>query len=318
MNAFSKETDAMIRNERRRGTKSAGGFALILAILALMLLTMLGLTLATSTSTELQISTNYRWSQQALYNAEAGIEVGKVILRDLATASVPWSNIMPLARPAGTTWTLGAPPAQYPPSNGSPMAPSGIPDTTLDVHGNPVRNWENGGCDARGGRVGYGVILNDVGSPNPQGVMQYRSDVFGVRLNGAFTLWIRRRVLTGADGTYSDRADDEGDRSMVLTAEGVAPFTGGGLSTGYGQANMAVRTLEVTLIGATGGSPCEAYSGQAGAAASGAGFWGCSTMQGGTTGGLAGALGQGARGSGTQTVGGGQQGGAGAGGLEAN
>jgi hypothetical protein len=311
MDAFSKETDAMIRNDCRRGTRGAEGFALILAILALMLLTMLGLTLATSTSTELQISTNYRWSQQALYNAEAGIEVGKVILRDLATANVSWATVMPIAR-TGVTWDLtGAPPA-------TPAAPPGIPDTTLDIHGNTVRNWENAGCDVRGGRAGYGVILNDVGSANPQGIMQYRSDVYGVRLNGAFTLWIRRRINAGADGKYSDRADAEGDRSMVLTAEGVAPFTGGGLSTAYGQANMAVRTLEVTLIGATGGSPCETYSGQAGAAASGAGFWGCATMQGGGTGGLAGALGGTARGSGTQTMGAGQQGGQTAGGLEAN
>ena len=59
------------------------GFALILAILALMLMTFLGLTLATSTSTELQIATNYRYSQQALYNAYAGVDVGKVVLRNI-------------------------------------------------------------------------------------------------------------------------------------------------------------------------------------------------------------------------------------------
>ena len=66
---------------RDRATDRAageGGFALILAILSLMLLTFLGLTLAATTSTELQIATNYRWSQQALYNAEAGIEAARV------------------------------------------------------------------------------------------------------------------------------------------------------------------------------------------------------------------------------------------------
>ena len=63
--------------DRRPGER---GFALVLAILSLMLLTFLGLTLATTTSTELQIATNYRWSQQALYNAEAGIEAARIIL----------------------------------------------------------------------------------------------------------------------------------------------------------------------------------------------------------------------------------------------
>jgi len=74
-----------------------GGFALILAILALMLLTFLGLTLATSTSTELQIATNYRWSQQAYYNAEAGIEYGKSLLRYMN-----WTLLLPDPRMGGS------------------------------------------------------------------------------------------------------------------------------------------------------------------------------------------------------------------------
>ena len=62
--------------------------------MALMLLTFLGLTLAATTSTELQIATNYRWSQQALYNAEAGIEAGKIILRNIPSA-ISWDTILP-------------------------------------------------------------------------------------------------------------------------------------------------------------------------------------------------------------------------------
>ena len=59
-------------SDNRRDRRHEGGFALILAILALMLLTFLGLTLATTTSTELRIATNYRWNTQALYNAGGG------------------------------------------------------------------------------------------------------------------------------------------------------------------------------------------------------------------------------------------------------
>ncbi len=57
----------------RRRADEEQGFALVLAILALLLLTFLGLTLAVNTTTELQIATNFKWSQQALFNAEAGV-----------------------------------------------------------------------------------------------------------------------------------------------------------------------------------------------------------------------------------------------------
>ena len=78
---------------KRRGER---GFALILAILSLMLLTFLGLTLATTTSTELQIATNYRWSQQALYNAEAGLEAARIVLSDplVADVAAQWQIVL--------------------------------------------------------------------------------------------------------------------------------------------------------------------------------------------------------------------------------
>ena len=60
-NGTGKEWTSMA--ERMRDER---GFALIVALLALVLLTFLGLTMTLTTSTELQISTNYRWSQQAL------------------------------------------------------------------------------------------------------------------------------------------------------------------------------------------------------------------------------------------------------------
>ena len=84
--------------EGRRGER---GFALVLAILSLMLLTFLGLTMATTTSTELQIATNYRWSQQALYNAEAGLEAARIVLSNVADVTTQWRRSCP---PARTTW----------------------------------------------------------------------------------------------------------------------------------------------------------------------------------------------------------------------
>jgi Tfp pilus assembly protein PilX len=81
---------------RRTNRRGEEGFALILAILALMLLTSLGLSLSTTTSTELQIATNQRWAKQARYNAEAGVEFAKEIL----SATPNWNDILPPARPA--------------------------------------------------------------------------------------------------------------------------------------------------------------------------------------------------------------------------
>src|SRR5437867_4139967 len=101
-----------VRNGQRAAEES--GFALILAILALMLLTTLGLALATITSTELQIATNYRWSQQALYNSEAGVEVGKIILRSVQP---DWTAVLPNGRPA--TWIGNTSPSPFSPGGGA-------------------------------------------------------------------------------------------------------------------------------------------------------------------------------------------------------
>ncbi len=83
----------------RRGAAGERGIALVIAILSLMILTFLGLALAAVTSTELQIATNYRWGQQALFNAEAGIEAARLVI----ARSEGFQFVLPDAR-AGS-WT---------------------------------------------------------------------------------------------------------------------------------------------------------------------------------------------------------------------
>jgi hypothetical protein len=277
------------RLTRNRGEE---GFALILALLALMLLTFLGLTLATTTSTELQIATNYRWSQQALYNAEAGVEAGKVFLRDIPGT---WGAILPQPRPGVTWFWDGTAPT-------APSAPSGLPAN--DNQGRPLRHWENANCDGRGGRAGYGVVLNDPGVAPQRGPFQYISTTMNQSLNGAFTLWVRRGVIYNTDGTIRD---DQNDNVLVLTAEGVAPYLGTQVGGNLARRNAAMRTLEVTLLRASGSDTCESYRGQAGGGVSGSGFWNCGVMGGGTGGcaaaaGMTQAAGQARRGA-TQTTG---------------
>src|SRR6185503_6442223 len=84
--------------------RSERGVALVLAILALLLLTFLGLTLTATTSTEVQIANNFRWSQQALYNAEAGMEAA----RRLITTATP-AVILPGFRPSSWDPQTGGP-----------------------------------------------------------------------------------------------------------------------------------------------------------------------------------------------------------------
>jgi len=245
--------------------------ALVLAIMALMLLTFLGLTLATTTSTELQIATNYRWSQQALYNAEAGLEAAKAILRNMPVTT-SWATLLPAARTGGT-WT----PASSPGTAGMPSVPGGMP--ALDDWGSQVRNFENQDCDGRGGSVGYGVILNDNVSAAPQGLMQNKTEIFGQRLNGAVTVWVRRDFRVADNGTISD---DPVNTALIITAEGVAPYSDGSAGTSFARANQAVRLMESAVLRAEGGAePCEAYRAQTGGGVTGSNFASCAFPRGG-------------------------------------
>ena len=273
------------------------GFALILAILALLLLTFLGLTLATSTDTELKIATNYRWSQQALYNAEAGIDAGRAILRDITD----WSTILPQVRVAAT-WTATTV------AGTAPSPPGGMPAN--DRWGRPLRTFENASCDLRGGQVGFGAVMTDPGLTPTQGPFQYVTTLFNRQLKGAVTLWIRRATIANEDGTIRD---DPNNGLAILTAEGVAPFVGERAGNTLSQPNMATRIIEVAITRLVAGvDPCETYNAQTGASSSGAGYFGCAKIRGGAGagGGLEGAFGQAARdAAGTSTFGSGAAGG---------
>jgi hypothetical protein len=245
------------------------GFALILALLALMLLTFLGLTLATTTSSELQIAGNYRWAQQALYNAEAGIEAGKIILRNIPN---DWGSVLPAQR--GGSWIWGTPPG-----------PSAAPSITA------TRNYESAGCDPLTG-AGFGAVLDDtqatpllLGS-SPAGPYENVRIFRGMTLNGAFTLWVRRDVTvdnvknSSTEGQYADSSDNN---VLILLSEGSAP----GPSSAMG---AAVRVLQVRLArGNQANASCSAAEGQTGIAASGANFGACAPLNSAAIGGGSGA-----------------------------
>jgi len=241
------------------------GFALVLAILALMLLTFLGLTLATTTSTELQIATNYRWSQQALYNAEAGLEAARIVLSNVADRATGWQTQLPAARgSAVAAWAPGSAP---------------FPAET------PVgRDFYRSDCDLRAG-IGYGRVVDDA-------VIRYENvNTFaGQTLNGAFTIWIRRALAVTNEGTYFD---DSRSNTLVVVAEGVAPYTGP--ADAFTRARQAVRVLETgfSLDFGTEGEPCGLgkMQGQEGGSPMGENFNPCANITSGASGTLAGAFG---------------------------
>jgi hypothetical protein len=260
--------------EDRHSREHAGerGFALVLAILSLMLLTFLGLTLATTTSTELQIATNYRWSQQALYNAEAGLEAARIVLSDVADLATGWNAQLPAARPG--TWLQGAAPAPL--------------DATVG------RDFFRSACDDKGG-VGYGRVLADA-TTRYENVAAFPA-VGGQTLNGAFTIWIRRPLIVGVDGRY---ADDTDQSKLVIVAEGIAPYMGPG--DAFTRSRQASRILETryTLGLATAGDPClGTQAGQEGGSPMGENFNPCAPITAGATGSLANAFGGAASGVGT-------------------
>jgi hypothetical protein len=249
---------------RSRRAGSEDGFALVLAILALMLLTFLGLTMAATSSTELQIATNYRWSQQALYNAQAGLDAAKIILAPSPPLN-DWSTVLPSVR-AGN-WAFGAAPPPL--------------DPVVDP-----RDYERRGCPDRAG-IGYGRVLT-LG-----GVSYSNQTTFGgANLNGAFTIWIRRDVTPNSvTGQFSDTTDST---VAIITAEGVAPYTQESLTTAavtnFTQANKATRILEtgLGLVTQSQSSRCQGLAGQEGLAPSGENFDPCSPMK---ASGVAGAMG---------------------------
>jgi PilX N-terminal len=251
-----------MRNHARRvETSGEGGFAFILAILALMLLTFLGLTLAATTTTELQIATNYRWGQQALANAEAGIEVGRRYLRQ-----VDWEGVV--LPPARTTAVEMASPPQ------SPVAARNGP------WGEANRSWENQTCDSYatgGGGQGLGYVVDDPTFAWPyQNVSQYLVDASNnpLQIWGTFTLWARRPQTVNVAGAAVDSTAPD---VMVLTAEGTAPFFGPGSLGTHALNNRAVRYVEVTIVRQT--DECENRVGQEGGGPLGSGFNQCDTTR---------------------------------------
>jgi hypothetical protein len=231
-----------------RPNRTEAGFALIMALLILTVLTFLGLALATTTSTELQIGYNYKWGLQAQQNAEAGLELAKRVLRQ-------------------QTWVVLVPPARR---TAASMTDVNEPAWQL----NNLRDFENRDCDSLpGGRlgVGYGVVLQVPGGQP----FQNTTSNLGESLGGAFTVWVRRPTEVQLDGSV---LDSESARDVIVTVEGVAPFQTAATATSYAQRRQAIRTLEVALTRVDPGDCENDFTGQSGMGALGSNYDPCGTV----------------------------------------
>jgi hypothetical protein len=215
--------------EGATGSRGEDGMALVLALLALLLLTVIGLTLAATSTTELQSAANYRSSRKAYYNAEAGIAVGLDVLR-----SVSWTYALATAR---TPWR------PVPGDRSARQAPEPVGES---LWGEPSRSYEMAACDQKGDGMGYGLVLFD-------GTTQYQNvdAVSDQQLDGTFTLWVRRPVIAWPDGSSMDYPRDD---VLILTSEGAAPLTAPNAAISQASAVVEV-TLYSSYRGVTVGPP---------------------------------------------------------------
>jgi Tfp pilus assembly protein PilX len=87
------------------------GSVIVVAMIVLALLTLIGISAVTTSTTEVTIATNDQLNKMVFYTADAGIEVGRQMLTVLKTSDpAAWDRLL-----AGTTFN-------WPDSNGNPVA----------------------------------------------------------------------------------------------------------------------------------------------------------------------------------------------------
>jgi hypothetical protein len=226
---------------RSARTKSSEGSAFVISILVLFVLSVLGLALMLTTSTEKDIAINYRWGEQAFFNADAALEYGKNVLASYALLNADFAAILPPARNDATVPTDTAPWGTAHP-DGAACNPqtAGCRDYQYFIDQCP----QGGGGPCTRTYIGR-VLRRQDGTQAmwdfraPGGTVGDLDNDGATDIEGAYTLWIRRPVVGTRD--YGS-LPNENDR-VILTAEGTAP---GALGAGAGRPT-SLRRLEMSL-----------------------------------------------------------------------
>src|SRR3972149_1544104 len=188
------------------------GSAFIISILVLFVLSVLGLALMLTTTTEKDIAINYRWGGQAFFKPAA---TG-------AAATQPWMT--------------------GPPEGGGPCDPQTAGCRDYQYYIDQCPNAGGGPCT----RIFIGkVLLRQDGTPAqwdfraPGAVVGDLDNDGATDIEGTFTLWVRRPTVGSRD--YGSLAGEE-DR-VILTAEGTAPNA---MGAGAGKP-VSLRRLEISI-----------------------------------------------------------------------
>lgn len=237
------------------------GSAFVISILVLFVLSVLGMALMLTTTTEKDIAINYRWGEQAFFNADAALEYGKNVLGDYLLRAGDFSAVLPPARADVTVANSSAPwGAAHPEPGACDPGNPGCRDYQYFVDHCPPGGV--GPCV----RVYIGkVLLRPDGTPvqydfrNPAGVVPGDMDGDAAtddRVEGTVTVWVRRPIVGTRDYGVPDAANPNGlhDR-VILTAEGTAP---GALGAGTSRP-VSLRRLEMVVRRPTSGIEGDRY-----------------------------------------------------------
>jgi hypothetical protein len=234
--------NAVVEVARRMAKlKSNEGSAFVISILILFVLTVLGLALMLTTSTEKDIAINYRWGEQAFFNADAALEYGKNVLASYALLNADFTAILPLARADATV-----------PNNTALPGTNAPLDAACDPATPGCRDYQYfiDQCQPGGGgpctRIYIGKVLRRQDGTlamwdfrQPVGTPGDLDNDGAADIEGTYTLWVRRPIVGTRDYGSLPNEDDK----VVLTAEGTAP---GAQGAGAGRPT-SLRRLEMSL-----------------------------------------------------------------------
>ncbi len=242
---------------------SEEGSAFVISILVMFILAVLGMALMLTTTTEKDIAINYRWGEQAFYNADAALEYGKNVLGEYLLRDGDFSKILPDARVDVTVGSSSEPwGTNVPTATGACTDPAspGCRDFQYFVDHCPTGG--GGPC----ARVYIGKVLR---RPADETRVQYdfrspgasvAGDLDGdgiADIEGTATVWVRRPLVGSKDygAPDPDTAPTGRHDRAILTAEGTAP---GAMGAGTGR-SVSLRRLEMTVRRPTGGIEGDEY-----------------------------------------------------------
>jgi hypothetical protein len=219
-----------------------------------------------TTTTEKDIAVNYRWGEQAFFNADAALEYGKNVLGDYLLSDGDFKRVLPdprgdteaLVADASAPWGDALPPDPDGRSCANPSTP-GCRDNQYFVDHCPP--GVAGPCV----RVYIGRVLRRRADDSPvqydfrlpNGVVPGDVDGDGTPdLEGTVTLWVRRPMVGTRDYGAIDGTNPFGlhDR-VILTAEGTAP---GAMGAGAARP-VSLRRLEMIVRRPTAGIEGDRY-----------------------------------------------------------